>query len=99
MKILINESRLETLAKNYMKSRLGKYTPTDKLTQWDGFFYSDGEVVAKTSDEQHLYLLESLFETCKSMFGLSTVAARNLFLEVAHDISGVKYKTLYLMAP
>jgi hypothetical protein len=33
------------------------------------------------------------------MFGLSTVAARNLFLEVIHDISGVKYKTLYLMAP
>jgi hypothetical protein len=96
MKIIINESRLESLAKRYIKKNLGKYALTDNLTNFDGFFYNGREITGKTSGK-YLHIIDPLFDTCQSMFNIPSSELIRIFLEVAEDITeGRKFKSLYL---
>jgi hypothetical protein len=88
MKIIINESRLEKLALNYIKKQLGEYVPSND-NNWVGLFYKDGEGVAGIFDN-NLYVSNELYNMINKMFDLGWIQNHKLFRIASTDLSGIE---------
>jgi hypothetical protein len=95
MKIIINESRLEKLALNYIKKELGEYT-RDYGGKWEGLFIKDGEVVAGTT-YMEISILDRVYYQFKNMFGIERSQVRSLIERAATELSGNEYIGIFVV--
>lgn len=71
MKMVITESRVESVALKYMKNELGEFQPT---TESNGLFIKDGSVTAGIY-EYDIHILDDIYYPFKSMFDFQWIKA------------------------
>ena len=103
MKVIINESRIEKLALNYIKKQLGEFHPILDSAVWVGEFIKDGSVVCKLSVRKGvttfymIHIDNQITMSCKNMFDIPYNKVDNLTIQAIKDIIGVEADAVFTL--